>query len=61
MAELEGGQIKGQLSLFDMRPACKRIGGCLAEIGARLSNPAPELWDCSCGRSAPEIKAASDD
>ena len=50
---------KGQLALFGMAPACQRIGGCLAEIGAQLAEPDPKLWRCGCGRSATEIKAAS--
>jgi hypothetical protein len=49
-------ELKGQLSLFDVRPACNRIGGCLAEIGAELSDPDPKLWRCGCGRSAADIK-----
>lgn len=51
-------EFKGQLSLFDVRPVCPRIGGCLAEIGASLADPDPKLWRCVCGRSAVEIKAA---
>jgi len=40
------------------RAPCKRIGGCLAEIGARCENPAPDLWKCSCGRTPRDITAA---
>jgi hypothetical protein len=38
---------------------CKRIGGCLAEIGARTQpNSEPGLWRCgSCGRIPWDIPA----
>jgi hypothetical protein len=40
------------------RAPCKRIGGCLAEIGARAADPNPGLWKCSCGRTPQDITAA---
>jgi hypothetical protein len=36
-------------------PPCKRIGGCLAEVGARVEDPSPDLWKCSCGRTPRDI------
>lgn len=43
------------------RPACRRIGGCLAEIGARSeaeNGLQPGLWRCSCGRTPADITRA---
>lgn len=37
------------------RPACRRIGGCLAEIGARTGQTNPNLWHCGCGRTLADI------
>lgn len=38
-----------------IRKRCARIGGCLAEIGARTGMQDPDLWRCSCGRTPADI------